>query len=234
MADALSGLALVTGGGRGIGASVARELAAAGVEVAVTGRTREQVEAVAEEIRGRALVGDVCRERTSSAGSTASASWISSSTTRASPGPDVSPSTRSRSVVARVRGQRARRIPVLRSRAAGDDRAAARADRDRRLGGGVLPRRDRDWPGHRVRGEQGGAEPLHRGARRADPRVRGARLPHLPGSGSERDDGADLRRRLAMDAARARATVRPRAGLRSRRRASAAATSTPSTTTSRS
>jgi 3-oxoacyl-[acyl-carrier protein] reductase len=59
MADALSGTALVTGGGRGIGANVARELAAAGMDVAVTGRTQEQVEAVAAEIGGRALVGDV-------------------------------------------------------------------------------------------------------------------------------------------------------------------------------
>src|SRR5947207_1297163 len=51
--------ALVTGGGRGIGASIARELAAAGMEVAVTGRTAAQVEQVAAEIAGRALVGDV-------------------------------------------------------------------------------------------------------------------------------------------------------------------------------
>ncbi len=61
MADALSGTALVTGGGRGIGANVARQLAGAGMDVAVTGRTREQVEAVAGEIGGRALVGDVSR-----------------------------------------------------------------------------------------------------------------------------------------------------------------------------
>jgi NAD(P)-dependent dehydrogenase (short-subunit alcohol dehydrogenase family) len=55
----LRGRALVTGGGRGIGAGVARELAAAGMEVAVTGRTAAQVEATAAEIGGRALVGDV-------------------------------------------------------------------------------------------------------------------------------------------------------------------------------
>jgi 3-oxoacyl-[acyl-carrier protein] reductase len=59
----LSGRALVTGGGRGIGANVARELAAAGMEVVVSGRTAEQVQAVAEEIGGRALVGDVSREQ---------------------------------------------------------------------------------------------------------------------------------------------------------------------------
>ena len=59
--DRLEGVALVTGGGRGIGASIARELAMAGMRVAVTGRTRDQVEAVASEIGGLALVGDVSR-----------------------------------------------------------------------------------------------------------------------------------------------------------------------------
>ncbi|HVM69282.1 MAG TPA: SDR family oxidoreductase [Gaiellaceae bacterium] len=53
--------ALVTGGGRGIGADVARELARDGWDVLVTARSREQVEAVAAEIGGRALVGDVTR-----------------------------------------------------------------------------------------------------------------------------------------------------------------------------
>ena len=52
---------LVTGGGRGIGESVARELAAAGMDVAVSGRTAEQVEGVAAAIGGRSLVGDVSR-----------------------------------------------------------------------------------------------------------------------------------------------------------------------------
>jgi NAD(P)-dependent dehydrogenase (short-subunit alcohol dehydrogenase family) len=53
--------ALVTGGGRGIGANIARELAAHGFDVVVTGRTEEQVHAVAAEIGGRALVGDVSK-----------------------------------------------------------------------------------------------------------------------------------------------------------------------------
>jgi 3-oxoacyl-[acyl-carrier protein] reductase len=59
--DTLHGVALVTGGGRGIGARIARELTAAGMRVAVTGRTTEQVEAVATEIEGLALTGDVSR-----------------------------------------------------------------------------------------------------------------------------------------------------------------------------
>lgn len=55
-------MALVTGGGRGIGADVARELASAGMQVAVTARTAEHVEAVAAEIDGLAVVADVSRE----------------------------------------------------------------------------------------------------------------------------------------------------------------------------
>jgi len=57
--DALEGVALVTGGGRGIGASISRELADAGMRIAVTGRTPQTIEAVAAEIDGLALPGDV-------------------------------------------------------------------------------------------------------------------------------------------------------------------------------
>lgn len=59
--DRLEGVALVTGGGRGIGAGIARELASAGMRVAVSGRTAEQVESVAAELDGLGLVGDVSR-----------------------------------------------------------------------------------------------------------------------------------------------------------------------------
>ena len=59
----LSGqVALVTGGGRGIGANIARELAQAGMRVAVAARTRAQVESVAEELGGLALDADVSDE----------------------------------------------------------------------------------------------------------------------------------------------------------------------------
>jgi NAD(P)-dependent dehydrogenase (short-subunit alcohol dehydrogenase family) len=58
--DDLTGqVALVTGGGRGIGANIARELAQAGARVAVAARTRKQVDAVAQEIEGLALEVDV-------------------------------------------------------------------------------------------------------------------------------------------------------------------------------
>jgi NAD(P)-dependent dehydrogenase (short-subunit alcohol dehydrogenase family) len=48
-------LALVTGGGRGIGASIARALAGAGARVVVCGRTKATLDAVAREIGGVAL-----------------------------------------------------------------------------------------------------------------------------------------------------------------------------------
>jgi 3-oxoacyl-[acyl-carrier protein] reductase len=58
----LSGVALVTGGGRGIGAAIARELAGAGMRVAVSARSADQVEAVAGEIGGLAVTADVSRD----------------------------------------------------------------------------------------------------------------------------------------------------------------------------
>ena len=53
------GTALVTGGGRGIGADIARELADDGWSVVVAARSRDQVDAVAQEIDGRAIELDV-------------------------------------------------------------------------------------------------------------------------------------------------------------------------------
>ena len=45
-------VAVVTGAGRGIGAGCARALAEAGADVAITARTKEQLDAVADDIRG--------------------------------------------------------------------------------------------------------------------------------------------------------------------------------------
>ena len=55
--------AFVTGGGRGIGAGIARALAGDGWDVVVGARSREQVEAVAEEIGGRWVQVDVVDRR---------------------------------------------------------------------------------------------------------------------------------------------------------------------------
>ena len=54
----MSGVALVTGGGTGIGAAVARRLSSDGYDVAVTGRRSEPIEDVAAEIDGLAVVAD--------------------------------------------------------------------------------------------------------------------------------------------------------------------------------
>ena len=55
-------VALITGGGSGIGANIARVLADAGMDVWVTGRTEARIEAVAAQIGGHALTGDVSKE----------------------------------------------------------------------------------------------------------------------------------------------------------------------------
>jgi NAD(P)-dependent dehydrogenase (short-subunit alcohol dehydrogenase family) len=54
-------VALVTGGGRGIGRGIALELTKAGARVAVSARTRAQVEATAAETGGIAIEADVSK-----------------------------------------------------------------------------------------------------------------------------------------------------------------------------
>lgn len=51
--------ALITGGGTGIGAAAARALAADGLDVVITGRRREPLEAVAAETGAAVVVGDI-------------------------------------------------------------------------------------------------------------------------------------------------------------------------------
>jgi NAD(P)-dependent dehydrogenase (short-subunit alcohol dehydrogenase family) len=55
-------VALVTGGGRGIGRLIARELADAGMRVAVAARSTGQVEDTAKEIEGLAVTADVSKQ----------------------------------------------------------------------------------------------------------------------------------------------------------------------------
>jgi 3-oxoacyl-[acyl-carrier protein] reductase len=52
-------VALVTGGGRGIGRNVALELAGAGMKIAVSARSKDEIEATAEDIGGIAIQCDV-------------------------------------------------------------------------------------------------------------------------------------------------------------------------------
>jgi 3-oxoacyl-[acyl-carrier protein] reductase len=52
-------VALVTGGGRGIGRNVALELASAGMKVAVSARSAGEIEETAAEVGGLAVQGDV-------------------------------------------------------------------------------------------------------------------------------------------------------------------------------
>ena len=60
--DIQGAVILVTGGGRGIGAATARAFAEAGASVAVVARTEEDVTAVAHDIAGLAIVGDIRHE----------------------------------------------------------------------------------------------------------------------------------------------------------------------------
>ena len=63
MADDLSGtVALVTGGARGIGFNVARELREAGARVAISARSRDQLEQAGRELGALTVQGDVSVE----------------------------------------------------------------------------------------------------------------------------------------------------------------------------
>jgi len=57
----LSKRVLITGAGRGIGAAVAEEMAAAGHHVIVSSRTASEIEPLAARLRGEAIVADMSR-----------------------------------------------------------------------------------------------------------------------------------------------------------------------------
>jgi NADP-dependent 3-hydroxy acid dehydrogenase YdfG len=63
MLESLEGrVALVTGGGSGVGANIARGLPDAGMDVWITGRTAARIDSVAAKIGGHALAGEVSNE----------------------------------------------------------------------------------------------------------------------------------------------------------------------------
>ena len=166
--DRLDGVALVTGGGRGIGASIARELADAGMRVAVTGRTRRAGRGGRErDRRARARRRRLAAPRTSSGGSSGrSASSGRSTSSSRTPASAISDGAtlgdRAGGVVARARGERARRLPLLpRRHPAACSSAGAGGSSSRAAAPRTFPGRSR----HGVLGEQGGRLPLRRDAR---------------------------------------------------------------------
>jgi NAD(P)-dependent dehydrogenase (short-subunit alcohol dehydrogenase family) len=76
-------VALVTGGGSGVGANVARGLADAGMDVWVTGRTEARIKAVAALIGGHGCPATSPKRTTSRAGLSRRLRSTCSSTTRA-------------------------------------------------------------------------------------------------------------------------------------------------------
>ena len=204
------GVALVTGGGRGIGANIARELAADGWSVVVAARTRDEIDAVAEEIGGRAVEVDVERPRVGRAGRPRGGRRRVARRERRNRRPGgLDLGGRPGRVVARARGQRARRASLLPSGDPGHARARQRADRHhrqrRRVPSGCVE--------HRLHVEQGRGLPLRRDARERAARIGSRSSCSVPGLVRTAMTEGFFERRRAVDAARAGAAARARARL---------------------
>ena len=238
MSDDVSGVALVTGGGRGIGEGIARELAAAGMQVA----------------RARARARRWTRLRPASTGSPSSATCRSrrplgngSTAWKASSGPSICSSTTPgsrphegplweqdmdewwRVFEVNVRGPMSCCHAVLPGMV---ERGRGRIV-NVGSGGSYLPLTGTIARGTAVRREQGGARPFQRAPGLTGGRPGRPGLPDQPRPRPDEDDRAVVRRRRPVDTAGAR-----RGSCACWRRdaptPSPGGTSTPSTTTSKS
>ena len=195
-------IAFVTGGGRGIGANIARKLAEEGWEVVVAARTLAQVETVADEIGGRAVALDVAdREAVERAVSEAGPVELLVANAGIS-GRDgatweIEPDDWWRTFEVNVLGVHLccrAVIPGMLERGSG---------RIVITGSGAAYLRTAT---HRLPAQQGGGLPLRRVARRRARRT-DPRLLLQPGARAYRHDLLDVRRR-ALDAARAGSAAR--------------------------
>ena len=201
--------AVVTGGGRGIGAGIAQALAGDGWDVVVGARSREQVESVADEIGGEWVQVDVA-DRRSVERAFAKAGELDLLVANAgvdqerAPSWEIDPADWWRVYEINVLGVHLccrAVIPGMLERGRG--RIVITASGAAYLPGGRP---------HRVSAEQGCGLSLRRDARER------ARRPHprlllQPGARADRDDRAHglVPGGRALDAARARARARPKA-----------------------
>ena len=182
-------VALVTGGGTGIGAAVARRLAADGYAVAVTGRRPGPIEEVAAEVGGLAIVADTGVEADAERAVAETVERFGGARRarpqrRASAARASCSSSTPTTFEERAPHERHGRVP---DRACGDPASARAAWRDRqRLVGRRPARRAREPRVLHVEGGARDADPVHR--RRSRPGRRSRELP-LPRLGADADGG---------------------------------------------